>query len=211
MSHVVVACGGQGTRLGYTGQKCLVPIDGRPFLYYKLDELRANGATSYTLLVAHHSETVYSAVRDEWRGLPVYYHHDSGRGPWEAVRDAAPQLPETFWVTWGDTLFDQPLDQPYQPLRFITPELGVERPNVGKQFLDAGLYHVNRDDPCPRWWMEQVRHIPTWTINTPDQLERTRAHIRRHSSTSGDRGMERASVGVGVHDEPDTVQTVGSD
>ena len=211
MSHVVVACGGKGTRLGYSGQKCLVPINNRPFLYYKLDELRTNGATSYTLLVAHHSESVYSAVHDEWRGLPVYYHHDSGRGPWEAVRDAAPQLPDTFWVTWGDTLFDQPLDQPYTPLRFITPELGLERANVGKQFLDAGLYHVNRDDPAPRWWMEQVRHIPTHTINTPDQLERTRAHIRRHSGPSGDRRMGRPPVGVGIHDEPNTVQTVRSD
>lgn len=208
--NVVVPCGGRGTRLGYEGQKCLVPIMGVPFLYYKLNELVSNGATSFTLIVAHCAHDVFAAVQNDWRGLPVYYHHsDPSQDPWDAIRDAAPQLPETFWISWGDTLFDQPLDQPYTPLRFITPELGLERANVGKQFLDAGLYHVRRDNPAPKWWMEQVRHIPTWTINTPQQLGRTRENLCRLGRPSGDRTLERTSVGVGLYDQPFAVQSRG--
>lgn len=206
MSHVVVACGGLGTRLGYDGQKCLVPIAGRPFLHYKLDELLANGATQIDLLVAH----AWKDVRAATKGYDVDCIVDDGHGPWAAVERIAEYMPEMFWVTWGDTLFDQPLDQPYTPLRFITPELGLETANVGKQFLDAGLYHVHRDRPHPDWWMEQVRHVSTWTINTPEQLERTSAHLRRQRRPGRNRGMGRPPVGVGVHDQPDSVQSRGS-
>ena len=177
MSLVVIACGGRGIRLGYEGQKCCVPVAGRPFLHWKLDELVCNGATDIILLVSHHAdETIETA--QQWG--TVAWKRDEGRGPWQAVTELAAcfYTDDPFWVTWGDTLYDHPIEGP-APLRYLTTELGDERPNVGK-LLDAGLYHVKQSDPAPTWFMDRVTDIPTWTINTPEQLARTSAHLVRH-------------------------------
>ena len=58
--HTVILAGGLGTRLKPVSAaipKCLIPINDRPFLYYLLDQLVAQGIRRVTLCSGIHSET----------------------------------------------------------------------------------------------------------------------------------------------------------
>ncbi len=164
MKTVAVACGGKGTRLGCAGQKCLVEIEGRPFLHWKLDQLIARGADDIHLLVAYLADDVRAATAD----YPVTYHEDDGREVW-AAHDAA-GLPFVHWFTYGDSLLDVPLNHSFYPYVFVNDEHPT----------DAGLLYV---------WGQSRRFIPKHTtvrahhLNTPADLEETRAYLRRHCLT----------------------------
>jgi NDP-sugar pyrophosphorylase family protein len=108
---VVVLAGGLGTRLaavtGESAPKALVAVAGRPFIDWKLDELRAAGATDVLVLTGHHGDAVAAHLGDGSQfGLRVRCRRD-GAGPvgtGGAVRDALDALPPQFWVTYGDSL-----------------------------------------------------------------------------------------------------------
>ncbi len=162
---VAVLCGGLGTRLGYPGQKCLVPIAGRPFLHWKLDQLVKHGASEFHLLVAHKALDVYDSIGDKWGIAPVYYHTDDLIGQTAAHRQAAPYMPFVHWLTYGDGLLDAPLRHSLMPYRYANDE-----------FSDAGLMYC---------WAGSFRFIPkhidapSYHINTPEDLERTSAYLHR--------------------------------
>jgi NDP-sugar pyrophosphorylase family protein len=113
---VVVLAGGLGTRVAHlTGSsaKAMLPIDGRPFLDFKLAELVAAGAEHIFLLVGHGAEEIRSRVETHRCGASVTLVEDGPvlLGTGGAVRRACDRLPERFWVTYGDTLLDVPLRQ----------------------------------------------------------------------------------------------------
>lgn len=115
---VAVLAGGLGQRLAaVTGDalpKVLVPVLGRPFVEWQLETLARSGATHVVLLVAHHSDQVRAHVGDGTRfGVTVDYVEDGPArlGTGGALRAALPSLPDTFWVTYGDTLLDVDLDR----------------------------------------------------------------------------------------------------
>jgi NDP-sugar pyrophosphorylase family protein len=100
-----------GTRLrevtGDEVPKVLVPVAGRPFIDWKLDELRRAGVDDAVLLVAHQGDEVAAHVGDGARlGLRVRCIADGDTllGTGGAVQRALPLLPEAFWVTYGDSL-----------------------------------------------------------------------------------------------------------
>lgn len=71
---VAILVGGQGTRLGELAgglPKPLVPILGRPFLFYVLDMLALRGARSVVLCSGYRAEVVRSTVGERWLGMPV--------------------------------------------------------------------------------------------------------------------------------------------
>lgn len=110
---VAVLAGGLGTRLrelaGETLPKALVPVLGRPFLDWKLEELAAAGVEQIVLLVGHSGDRIQSHVGDGSQfGVEVTYADDGPglRGTGGAMLDALPMLPDSFWVTYGDTLLD---------------------------------------------------------------------------------------------------------
>ena len=170
---VAVACGGKGTRLGYDGQKCLLPIAGRPFLAWKLDQLAEQGATELHLLIGHRGADVLELVGSNWEGIPVRYHHDDGVGPWAAADAATAHMPFVHWFTYGDVLLDYPLRESLMPYMVITTNHPTEAANT-RWGLDAGLYF--------RWGKSKLS-IPkltdarTWQINTPEALEETGAYL----------------------------------
>jgi NDP-sugar pyrophosphorylase family protein len=113
---VVVLAGGLGTRVAHlTGSspKALLPIDGRPFLDFKLAELVAAGAEHIVVLVGHGAEEIRTRVEAQPCGASVTLVEDGPAllGTGGAVRRASDRLPERFWVTYGDTLLDVPLRQ----------------------------------------------------------------------------------------------------
>jgi D-glycero-alpha-D-manno-heptose 1-phosphate guanylyltransferase len=73
---VAVLVGGLGTRLGAHAAglpKPLVPVLGRPFLAYLLDELVVAGARSLVLCSGFRADLVRDRIGDNWRGVPVLH------------------------------------------------------------------------------------------------------------------------------------------
>lgn len=116
MFPVVILAGGLGTRVasvtGGSLPKVLLPVGDRPFIDVKLAGLAAQGAEDVVLLVAHGAEQVRAHVGDGASlGLRVHCVEDPGGplGTGGAVRAALAHLPDTFWVTYGDTFLRAPM------------------------------------------------------------------------------------------------------
>jgi NDP-sugar pyrophosphorylase family protein len=113
MHPVAVLAGGLGTRLrelsGADVPKVLFSVNGRPFLDWKLSGLATAGVDEVVLLVGHQGSRIREHVGDGARfGLRVAYVDDGPalRGTGGALRHALGVLPETFWVTYGDSLLE---------------------------------------------------------------------------------------------------------
>lgn len=116
MLPAVVLAGGLGTRLAsVTGDdrpKALVEVAGRPFIDWKLAELSGRGITDVLLLVGHHGDAIVEHVGDGTAfGVRARYQADGNAllGTGGAIRRALPDLPDAFWVTYGDSLLEVPM------------------------------------------------------------------------------------------------------
>lgn len=109
---VALLAGGLATRLRPLTEnipKVLVEVAGRPFLDHQLALLRANGFRRVVLCLGYLGELVTRHLGDGARhGLEVAYSYDGARmlGTGGALRRAAPQLGEEFWVMYGDSYMD---------------------------------------------------------------------------------------------------------
>jgi NDP-sugar pyrophosphorylase family protein len=112
----VILAGGLGTRISAaTGghlPKVLLDVAGRPFLDRKLEELADQGVTEVILLLGHKGDM----VRDHLAERPPHGVRvvclDEGPvllGTGGAIVKALDVLPDAFFVTYGDTLLDQPM------------------------------------------------------------------------------------------------------
>lgn len=111
LCDVAILAGGQGTRLrDRTGTlpKPMIPVCGRPLLDYQLDLCRLHGCQRVLLLVHYGHEVISAHVGNGSRhGLSVEYVFEAvPRGTGGALRDALPQLADTFLVLYGDTYLD---------------------------------------------------------------------------------------------------------
>jgi NDP-sugar pyrophosphorylase family protein len=84
-----------------------VEVAGRPFIDWKLAELAVAGVTDVLLLVGHHGDAVVAYVGDGSAfGVRARCLADGEvlLGTGGAIRRALPELPDAFWVTYGDSL-----------------------------------------------------------------------------------------------------------
>ena len=75
-----VLAGGAGTRLRpvlNNRPKALAPIDGRPVLFFVLDQLVSSGADRIVLCTGHLGDQIREAVGDRYRDCPVMYSHET--------------------------------------------------------------------------------------------------------------------------------------
>lgn len=109
MLPVAVLAGGLATRLGPATArlpKALLPVAGRPFLYWQLALLAQQGITRVVLCIGHRGEQIQAAVGDGTGfGLAVSYSWDGGTllGTGGALRRALAQLGAAFFVLYGDS------------------------------------------------------------------------------------------------------------
>ena len=115
---VVVLAGGLGLRVAHlTGPdlpKALLPVGGHPFIDLKLAELIAGGAEEIVLLVGHNAHALDEHLRAAAPpGARVRCVEDGPEllGTGGAIRRALDGLPDRFWVTYGDTLLDVPMER----------------------------------------------------------------------------------------------------
>jgi NDP-sugar pyrophosphorylase family protein len=108
MQMVILAGGlGHGIRpLSESTPGPLVEVEGRPFLAYQFDLLRANGIRRVVLCVGHLAHQIRAHFRDGSAfGLEICYSEDGPRllGTAGALRKARDLLDESFFVAHGHT------------------------------------------------------------------------------------------------------------
>ena len=114
MEFICLAAG-KGTRFGRLGtylQKCMYPVDLRPFLEHTLAQWLAGAAVDpardrLTLVVGHQAEQVRVYFGNAFEGVPLrYVHQEEQRGTGHALGLAAGGLAESdSAVVWLADLF----------------------------------------------------------------------------------------------------------
>ncbi len=105
----VILAGGLGTRLRPLTErlpKCLVPVNGRPFLEYQLELLGRRGVREIVLCVGYLGEAVLEHLGKGHRlGVDITYSWETERllGTAGALKNAEPLLAPEFFVTYGDS------------------------------------------------------------------------------------------------------------
>jgi MurNAc alpha-1-phosphate uridylyltransferase len=109
MLPLAILAGGYATRLGSLTAdipKCLIEINGRPFVDWQLDLLIENGYSEFIFCVSHKSEVVQEYLGDgSDRGVHIRYSLDGGTqlGTGGAIQKALPKIGHTFGVVYGDS------------------------------------------------------------------------------------------------------------
>lgn len=110
--YVIVQAGGSGTRLGHltaNRPKCLVPVQGRPLLYWLSDAF----PMAHFIIIADYRRDVLEAYLKtveppfSWELVTT-----DGTGTCAGVEAARDRLPSgaRFALVWSDLLFDGPVD-----------------------------------------------------------------------------------------------------
>ncbi|MBI2914246.1 MAG: nucleotidyltransferase family protein [Chloroflexi bacterium] len=107
--QIVILAGGLGTRLRPLTErlpKCLVPVNGRPFLEYQLELLSRRGVRDVVLCLGYLGEAVLEHFgRGHRFGVNIVYswERDGLLGTAGALKQAEPLLEPEFLVTYGDS------------------------------------------------------------------------------------------------------------
>ena len=122
--QAVVLAGGLGTRLGELTEKqpkSLLPVGGRPFLEWLLDNLARQGVSNIVLAIGHQADAFSEWLARLESPLEIETFIESEPlGTGGALPLLRERLDQSFFVLNGDTLFDASL------------------PRVGKTLLDSG-------------------------------------------------------------------------
>ena len=127
--QAVILAGGLGTRMRpFTEKtpKCLLPVQGRHFIDYQLDLLKAGGVSEVVLCVGHLGEMVQSHLGDgSSHGMHLAYSWDfpDSGGTAGALKNAEPLLDTTFFLTWGDSYVRVDHAAMFAAHRASTPEI----------------------------------------------------------------------------------------
>lgn len=116
--EVVILAGGLGTRLRSVVSevpKCMAPVDGRPFLWYLLEQLRHYPVQRVILSVGYLREAVQSWVAEHEAEYPFAFSfavEESPLGTGGAIRLAASVAEGSELIVMnGDTFFDADLSE----------------------------------------------------------------------------------------------------
>jgi MurNAc alpha-1-phosphate uridylyltransferase len=109
MMPIAVLAGGYATRLGSLVKdtpKCLIEINGRPFVDWQLDLLVKNGYKKFVFCLSHKSSLIQEHLGDgSNRGVNIRYSLDGETqlGTGGALKKALPILGSNFGVLYGDS------------------------------------------------------------------------------------------------------------
>jgi NDP-sugar pyrophosphorylase family protein len=109
MIPMAILCGGRGKRLAPITTKIpksLVPVLGKPFIYWQLELLAAKHFEYVVLCVGHMADQIQDAVGNGNQfGLDVDYSYDEtpGQGTVKAIRGAFEKLGPMFCTLYGDS------------------------------------------------------------------------------------------------------------
>jgi MurNAc alpha-1-phosphate uridylyltransferase len=109
MLPLAILAGGYATRLGSLTAdipKCLIEINGRPFVDWQLELLIENGFSEFIMCVSYKSDAIQEYLGDgSDRGVNIQYSLDGEKqlGTGGAIQKALPKLGDAFGVIYGDS------------------------------------------------------------------------------------------------------------
>lgn len=109
MYQIVVLAGGYGTRLGHLTKKipkAMIKINGKPFLYYLLNQLNSQGFKNVILCTGYLGNQIKKYVEDGKKfNLNIKYSVEKKKllGTAGCIKKALPLLSNNFFVIYGDT------------------------------------------------------------------------------------------------------------
>ena len=111
VKQAVLLAGGFGTRLGDISKDCpkpVLPVSGKPFLVYLIENLKRFGIREFVVCVGHLSDRVEQTLGDgSSLGVRISYSvEQEPLGTGGCLKNALPLLDSQFLVLNGDTLFD---------------------------------------------------------------------------------------------------------
>ena len=113
MFPIVILAGGLATRLRPITEKIpksLIEINGVPFVYHQLDLLEQKGFKEIHFCLGFLGEQVEEAVKnsDYLERLNISFSYDGEKllGTGGTIRKIINQLPEYFFITYGDSYLD---------------------------------------------------------------------------------------------------------
>jgi NDP-sugar pyrophosphorylase family protein len=124
MLPIAVLAGGLGTRLGEITQdipKCLIEVQGKPFIDWQLDLLMNAGYQEIVFCVSHKAESIQSYLEHRPRtSAKIVFSHDgeSQLGTGGAIKNALTLLGPEFAVIYGDS---------YLPINFADVEAAFRK------------------------------------------------------------------------------------
>ena len=167
MLPLAILAGGYATRLGsLTAEipKCLVEINGRPFVDWQLELLIKNGYSDFVFCISYKSDAVRDYLGDgSDRGVNIQYSLDgiTQLGTGGAIQKALPKLGERFGVLYGDS---------YLPIDYLR----VEREFLGSSSQALMTVYENRNE----FDVSNVKFIDGKLINyEKGSNDRTMHHI----------------------------------
>jgi len=107
--QTVILAGGLGSRLRpltETTPKALIPVAGRPFIEYQIEQFRRYGVTDLIICVGHLGHMIEEHLGDGRRfdlSIRYGYEGDSLLGTAGAVKNVEPLLEDAFFVQYGDS------------------------------------------------------------------------------------------------------------
>lgn len=130
MMPIAILAGGFASRLGELSKflpKCLIKVNGRPFVDWQIELLQAAGYTNFIFCLSYKSELVQNYLGDgsKWN-IDIKYSLDGEKqlGTGGAIKKALPLLGDKFAVIYGDS---------YLPVSYLSIE--TEFLNSTKQAL----------------------------------------------------------------------------
>jgi len=106
----LILAGGEGTRLSQVLPnipKVIAPINGRPFLFYLLDQIIDAGFREVILCVGYKADQVIRTFGQEYKNLNIQYSIESEPlGTGGALRNALPHIDKWVLAMNGDSYID---------------------------------------------------------------------------------------------------------
>jgi|TARA_B100001093_G_scaffold508966_1_gene572125 D-glycero-alpha-D-manno-heptose 1-phosphate guanylyltransferase len=114
--EIIILSGGKGTRIKkFTKKipKCLIDINGKPFLYYQLRYLKKYGIKKVILSVGYKSEEVKNYVKNNINFIDVKIVKDGKKllGTGGAIIKSIKFLKNNFFILYGDSYLNFDLNK----------------------------------------------------------------------------------------------------
>ena len=108
---VVIIAGGQGTRIASVNSeipKAMIPIHGKPIIEYQVELAKRYGFHDFLFIIGYLGNQIESYFQDgsQWDVHISYFHETTPLGTAGALGLLRNQLPEDFFVFYGDTVMD---------------------------------------------------------------------------------------------------------
>lgn len=146
MIPVVILAGGLATRLRPITEripKSLIEIEGTPFLFHQLRLLEQHGVERVHFCLGYLGEMIEQKIMEssfyQKMSFSFSYDGDTQLGTGGAVRNALPFLPETFFITYGDSY----LDISYQAVERHFDETGDSKGGLMTVYRNGNEYDTS--------------------------------------------------------------------